>query len=170
MNMYNNNFTDSSFIDETYNNSLTSDLNQIKKKRMELNNLIHVYSHKAKNHIKRKLDFPNNTGDDKEHTTYFNGNRKIIHNAKFQTLNTKKARNREMNTKYGEKSQRNCVYQIEYPNLFQNRKPIIKDNTHQKLKEIYERSLMEKALQGRRIKEKTLLLKDNLLIMKNKTL
>lgn len=180
-------------LDSSYSNldnkrlSLSSELMRLKKKHKTLNNLLHIYSHKAQydvDHIKKKSFSTNiNTYQNTENdhpsgvflTTNCNNVTKLnpILNVKNKLILLKKVKS-PLDTQLRSKTQYRSLENLKFSNLSHmsdtSSIPKRRENTHQKIKELNEREQKKKAQNAQRLKEVTKVLRENILMMKSKAL
>ena len=163
--------------------SLSSELNKVKKKQINLNKLIHIFTHKAQynfEHIHRKSNSSNmNTLQNIETELsgcFLTTNNKILtKNHTFKNIKSNHL-NKYMRDFSPQKQQISYNRSIDskvFPlmnSLFVRTHKREKENTHQRLKELNEREQQKRLLNAHKLKEKNNVLKENIMLMKSKDL
>ena len=186
--MHNNYYLESNgnLMENTFKkSSLSSELYKFKKKHMNLNSLIHIYSHKAKynvEHITKKSFSPNirtyqNTENKSSSGVFLTTNnnldtisRPIQNLKKIRYVKVKNVKpfsenefSRSINPSPDHKS-------VSVSNQFEIPLKRQKENTHMKIQLLIERERLKKAMKAIKLKESNKVLKENILIMKSKTM
>jgi len=188
--MYDNNLLETNtslgYLNDTIRKySLSSELSKLKKKHMNLNSLIHIYSHKAQfdiDHSKKK-SYSTNTqtfyysDNEAPSAMFLTTNSNIKTKSKYPMINIKNYPNLQKNIRKNSEEFKkvDCnYYSLENKNLSNVNSlmysPEKRKNTHEKLKELKEREDLKKTLNAHELKEKNKVLKENIIIFRAKTL
>ena len=193
--MYNNsyfpvetNFSSQNMDSTMKRSSLSSELSKIKKKHMNLNKIIHIYSHKAKYNIEpiSKKSFSSNIytcmnteNNDPSNSVFLTTNGNILNKIKNIKLTRASVAKREKSVAA---ERFNTSERINgYRSLDEKKFPVVnnlfvipikkeRENTHKKLQELNERERMKKLINAQKLKDVNKVMKENILMMKTKAL
>jgi hypothetical protein len=167
--------------------SLSTELGRLKKKHKNINNLIHIYSHKAqyynieqinKKSFSTNINTYQNTENEPSSGVFLTTSNNVT---KINPINNVKL-NRLTFFKKNKIYEENNLSRSNYRSLESKKFPMInhpldsadfikkRENTHQKLKELNEREHLKKAMNAQKLKETNKVLRENLLMIKTRTL